>query len=186
MAGGDTVQLPEPDMPVYDLRGTPVHAHSTDQFRAHREEYAAARVAAETAALHEKIAALENRLLHAGSDANDAERVVSFQKERAEIAERKCDELSAKLAGSEASDAESVAMYRNARDRAEALQRERDEARAEAERLRKDAERYRLLRSAPHHTFVTRCVGGATIPRFEGDALDRLTDAILANRGGDK
>jgi hypothetical protein len=66
------------------------------------------------------------------------------------------------------------------------LAQDRDEARAEAERLRKDAERYRLLRSAPHHTFVTRCVGGATIPRFEGDALDRLTDAILANRGGDK
>lgn len=87
MAGGDTVQLPEPDMPVYDLRGTPVHAHSTDQLLAHREEYAAARVA-------------------------------SVSRQWAEAIERSADDCAV------------------LRQRAETADRERDEARAEAERLR--------------------------------------------------
>lgn len=44
--------------------------------------------------------------------------------------------------------------------------------------LEADAERYRWLRDVhTHHYTVTRYVGGATIPRFEGAQLDAAIDA---------
>lgn len=147
------------DMTNHAAEETPMF--SDDQLHAHREEYAAARVAAETAALRAELDALRLKTRCAMGVGDGSGRLFVY------------------------GDYDSIKAAQRTVLRAEALQRERDEARAEAERLRKDAERYRLLRSAPRHAFVTRCVGGALIPRYEGDALDRLTDAILADRRGE-
>jgi hypothetical protein len=126
------VPLPEPDMPVYDLRGTPVHAHSTDQLLAHREEYAAARVA-------------------------------SVSRQWAEAIERSADDCAV------------------LRQRAETADRERDEARAEAERMRRDAGRYRWIRDRANF-------GEAfdLISRKGPNVWDETIDAaILADRRGE-
>lgn len=49
----------------------------------------------------------------------------------------------------------------------------------------RDAARYRRLRNDPtHYVFVTRVVGGATIPRYKGEALDDLVDAMGAQAQG--
>lgn len=51
------------------------------------------------------------------------------------------------------------------------------------EAAERDAERYRWLRNVhAHHFFVTRVVGGATIPRFYGDELDAAIDAAREGR----
>ena len=60
---------------------------------------------------------------------------------------------------------------------------ENERLREENERLRKDAERYRWLRnysSTSHFVcrmFVTRYIGSATIPVYQGSALDAAIDA---------
>lgn len=58
-------------------------------------------------------------------------------------------------------------------DTIERLTRERDEA-------LKDAARYAWLRHVhDRHFFVTRYVGGAVIPRFDGTVLDAAIDAAM-------
>lgn len=63
----------------------------------------------------------------------------------------------------------------------QALDEAIDRIDADAERIKAleaDAERYRWLRDVhKHHYTVTRHVGGATIPRFEGAQLDAAIDA---------
>lgn len=55
----------------------------------------------------------------------------------------------------------------------------------ETARDAEDAARYRWLRNSPsHHFFVTRFVGGATIPRYEGETLDAAIDAAMHAPGG--
>ena len=49
---------------------------------------------------------------------------------------------------------------------------------AECERLKADAARYRWLRDVhAYHYTVTRYIGGATIPRLNGAQLDAAIDA---------
>jgi len=62
-----------------------------------------------------------------------------------------------------------------------------DELQRRVAELEANDRRYRFLRDKPsNHFFVTRHVGGATIARYDGCALDETIDTILADREGGK
>jgi len=69
-----------------------------------------------------------------------------------------------------------------------AMNQSLDLLREENERLRNDAERYRWLRdySATSHLvcrmFVTRYIGSATIPVYQGSSLDSAIDAARGEK----
>ena len=200
--------------------------YTADQVRAHREEYADARVAAETAALRAKLAEAEALVSRLGtSDQNIGSCVASSELHAAcweirwpstpegfeEIKYHGANALqdyrdhvhpearsremvykdeaiayaAAKASQWEGVAGQAVSAEMAASLQAEQVERERDEARAEAERLRKDAERYALLRDSERCRELSGGRTGLILGNFDEDLDAEIDAAILAEHGGE-
>jgi hypothetical protein len=209
MGGGDQVPLPEPVAtawygPHSEHYDEPIWLK--EHMLAHREEYAAARVAAETAALRAELDALKLKtrcrmgvgdgtgqlFVYGDYDSIKAAQQTVF---RAETAERERDEAMGIVAVilQDGGQRAKAAGNRQAIEEAHAewckLVRDLDEARAEAERRRKDADRWHHVCSKAWFIDAAAFVYGlrrySWDPTADADeVIDKIDAAILADRGG--